>query len=181
MRNIYLFVGPSGVGKTTIVEKLSRDYGFSVVSSYTDRPMRYDGETGHVFLTKEEFDALPELCAYTEFNGHRYGVTSDMVDNCDLYVIDPAGVDYFRKHYSGIKKPIVIGFIQDEAVLYERMLKRGDSEEKARERLVHDKEAFKNMSMIADILIPSSDVQNVADIIHEYIENSELYAQSGII
>ena len=104
MRNIYLFVGPSGVGKTTIVEKLSRDYGFSVVSSYTDRPMRYDGETGHVFLTKEEFDALPELCAYTEFNGHRYGVTSDMVDNLPQ-IVRSAGAGRARAALlPGIKK-----------------------------------------------------------------------------
>ena len=91
MKYIYCFVGPSGSGKSTIVEMLEQR-GYTAVSSYTDRPPRYPGEKGHVFLTPAEFDKLGELCAYTEFCGHRYGVTADQIRDNDLYIIDVDGV-----------------------------------------------------------------------------------------
>lgn len=175
MKHIYLIVGPSGVGKTTVVEKMQHDYGYSVVSSFTDRPPRYEGETGHVFLTPEEFDKLPPLCAQTTFNNHRYGVTSEMVDQSDLYVIDVAGVQYLRTHYTGNKTPVVIGLMQNENVLLKRMIERGDSVEKAEERIKHDRHAFKNLKALADTLIEATDLQVTVNSVREYILFCEKY------
>ena len=52
---IICIVGESGSGKTTIAEYIEREHGIKMMESYTDRPMRYPGETGHTFVTKEEF------------------------------------------------------------------------------------------------------------------------------
>jgi len=50
---IICIVGESGSGKTTIAEYIEREHGIKMMESYTDRPMRYPGETGHTFVTKE--------------------------------------------------------------------------------------------------------------------------------
>lgn len=152
MKNIYLIAGPSGVGKTTIVEELSKRYGYKVVESYTTRPKRTPDETGHHFVSDEEFDALGPLCAYTEYNGYRYGVPSSMIDECDLYVIDPSGVAYMKKHYHGKKNVKVLGLTMDKGTLAKRMAGRGDSDAAIAKRLEHDAEAFRLLPVICDQL-----------------------------
>lgn len=126
MKNIYLIVGASGSGKTTITEKLEELYSLKSIQSYTTRPPRYDGETGHTFVSNEEFDELTDYVAYTEFAGNRYCATSEQVENNDLYVIDPNGVKFFMKSYTGKKTPKIIYINSDLNVRYERMVKRAE-------------------------------------------------------
>ena len=66
-KGIYLIVGKSGSGKTTLVNKL-RKYGYASVESYTTRPKRFKNETGHTFITEEEFDQLKDICAYVKYS-----------------------------------------------------------------------------------------------------------------
>ena len=53
MNNIFLIVGCSGSGKTTITEQLEMKYGLKSIQSYTTRLPRYDGETGHTIISNE--------------------------------------------------------------------------------------------------------------------------------
>lgn len=144
MEKIYLVVGKSGVGKTTVIEKLVKDHGFVPVVSMTDRPKRYEAEDNHIFLSKEEFDKIPQedLCAFTCFAGNRYGVTKDIIDSCDLYAIDPAGVLYMKERYKGKKGMKTILLKADKEELVRRMRARGDSEENIEKRLVNDDVMF---------------------------------------
>lgn len=173
MKNIYLIVGRSGVGKTTVVQELSKRYGYKEVQSYTTRLPRYEGETGHIFITPEEFDKLENICAYTEFMGNRYGVTSDIIDENDLYVIDPYGVEYMSIKYNGNKGIVVIGIIEDVKTLYNRMIARGDTHDHAIERLYHDNEAFKNLLNISDVIFRNRVIEDTIQNIHSFIENNE--------
>lgn len=143
MKNIYCIVAPSGCGKTTLVEAMEQKYGYKSIQSYTTRPRRYEGETGHIFVTPEEFRSLGEMCAYTKFDGNEYGVTADLIEQNDLYIIDPAGVEYLRKKYTGEKGIRIIGLSASIDVLVERMAGRGDSDEKIIRRLANDAEEFK--------------------------------------
>ena len=68
---LFLFCGRSASGKTTVADKLSCQYGYRQIESYTTRPPRIPGEIGHIFISNEEFDNLGELAAYTEYNGYR--------------------------------------------------------------------------------------------------------------
>lgn len=178
MKNIYCIVGVSGSGKTTLAELLEGKYGLKTVQSYTTRPQRYEGETGHIFVTKEEFDALGEMCAYTNFAGNEYGVTADLVDACDTYVIDVAGVKYLKEKYHGEKSIRTIALRCSEAVVRNRMAARGDSEEKINERIEHDFFAFMDIGDVADVnfdvtlLTP----ENLADKVFEYILEQEGFA-----
>ena len=124
MKNIFLVVGASGSGKTTITEKLEELYHLKSIQSYTTRPPRYDGETGHTFVSNDEFDKLTDYVAYTEFASYRYCAIAEQVENNDLYVIDPNGIDYFMKSYKGKKTPKIIYIDSDLNVRYDRMVKR---------------------------------------------------------
>ena len=123
---IFLIVGCSGSGKTTITEHLEKKYGLKSIQSYTTRQPRYDGETGHTFVSDEEFDKLTDMVAYTEFDSKRYCATAEQVENNDLYVIDPKGIDFFMKSYKGNKIPKVIFISSDLTTRYERMVRRAE-------------------------------------------------------
>lgn len=170
---IFCLVGASGVGKTTVCNRLVQEYGLKAVESYTTRPPRYPGETGHIFVTPEEFHKLGPLCAYTKFDGHEYGVPSSMVDACDLYVIDPPGVRYLKEHYSG-KQVYVIGFGVDEHTLLARILHRGDTKEEAMRRLNHDREQFDGMRSMCDILIPAYDLEETISDVVDFMQRVDV-------
>lgn len=136
---LFLAVGKSASGKTTIANMLEKKYGYSQVQSYTTRPLRYDGELGHIFLTQQEFDNLGELAAYTEYNGHRYGTTFEQLNECDIYVVDIPGVESLLQKLKDDKRPICIFYF--EASVYNRihrMLDRGDGDMMIISRLLED-------------------------------------------
>lgn len=140
-KGIYLILGKSGSGKTTLVEELQK-YGYNSIESYTTRPKRFDNETGHTFITEEEFDKLKDLCGYVIYNGYRYGATSEQANNSVLYVIDPNGLEYFKQHYTGNKKLYTIYIDCPWHIRLLRMLKRGDDFKQAMRRIIIDREVF---------------------------------------
>lgn len=190
MKNIYCIVGVSGSGKTTVVEALEQQCGFVVVNSYTTRPKRHPNETGHIFVTDEEFNRLPNLCAFTEFNGYRYGVPASMIDESDLYVIDIPGVNYLKESYMGPKSIKVVGlrlppidanvpydgpndFTLPEREAYRRMLCRGDTAEKAVERVIHDRHMFADFDVACDYYVEAKDVDKTVETVMRFILSNE--------
>lgn len=141
MNNLYLIIGPSGSGKTELANGLAKKYYLTPVESYTTRPPRYPDELGHIFVTEEHFNALGEMCAYTEYNGHQYGVTKNILDASDIYVIDTDGACYLFDRYSG-KHLYYIWLDTSPQVCYERMISRGDEETAAVDRVRYDNKAF---------------------------------------
>ena len=147
---IFLIVGCSGSGKTTITEQLEQKYGLKSIQSYTTRKPRYEGETGHIFISDEEFDKLTDMVAYTEFAGNRYCATAEQVENNDLYIIDPKGVDFFMKAYKGSKTPKIIFISSNLTTRYERMVGRAETKGKSHQeaiesslaRIANDAEEF---------------------------------------
>lgn len=164
---IVLIVGESGSGKSTICNLLTTRYGLKQVESYTTRPMRYEGESGHTFVDDAEFDALDNMCAYTVFDGYKYGATQEQVDNADLYVIDLDGVDYFMSHYKGRKIPMVVYIKTSMPTRVERMLKRGDTEGKIIERLSYDYVHFAGVADYATYTYNNSDSYDVSAVSYD--------------
>ena len=182
LKNIYLIVGPSGSGKTTLAEVLSKEYDFKTVSSYTTRPERYPGEKGHLFITDAEFDALKDKCAFTTYNGYRYCVTSDIIDNSDLYVIDPYGVKVLQNVYHGKRGIKMIRLLTDEVTLKRRMAHRGDSDEKIAERLNFDKTQFMDdgHELPYDLILPVANIYDMTTCVVNFIaccEGKHIYMQ----
>ena len=129
--------------------------------------MRYEGESGHTFVDDAEFDALDNVCAYTVFNGYKYGATQKQVDNADLYVIDLDGVDYFMEHYKGRKIPMVVYIKTPIYTRVERMLKRGDTESKIIERLSYDYVHFARVADYATCTYDNGDSDNISAISYD--------------
>ncbi len=170
MKNIYCIVGPSGSGKTTLVEILTQKYGYSAVQSYTTRQPRFEGETGYHFVSDEEFKSLGQMYAHTVFDGHEYGATAELIDQNDLYILDPAGASSLREKYDGRKGVVVVGLAIDQATVAQRMRLRGDPEEKIHRRLEHDKIVFEDLHLMADKMISvESSADEVAAYLHEWI------------
>lgn len=175
MKNIYLIIGPSGSGKTTIANELRDVYELKTVESYTTRPPRYPGERGHIFVSDEEFDHLGEMVAYTEYNGFRYGVTADIIDQNDIYVIDPPGVEHMKNHYHGDKGIVTIGLDVSETIRALRMMKRGDSICDILKRIETDAQWFDNkeVKLIYDIRCAELELDKAVKYIKTYIDNRE--------
>ena len=139
---VYCIIGRSGSGKTTLCDELRKNFDWKAVESMTTRLPRSPEETGHLFVTQKQFDAQrSKLVAYTKFDGCEYGVTAKMLDEADLYVIDPAGFLYLKERYT--KRPLRIIYLSlPEEQAIERMKTRGDTEEQIIERIQNDKQSF---------------------------------------
>ena len=136
---LFLFCGRSASGKTTIANILSERYGYVQVESYTTRKPRFDGETGHIFVSKEEFDNLGELAAYTHYNDNDYGTTFEQLEISDIYVVDVPGIESLLEKLKNDKRPICILYFKTSA--YNRILRmidRGDSDMMIISRLLQD-------------------------------------------
>ena len=184
---IFLIVGCSGSGKTTITEQLEQKYGLKSIQSYTTRKPRYDGESGHTFVSDEEFDKLTDMVAYTEFAGNRYCATAEQVENNDLYIIDPKGVDFFMKAYKGSKTPKIIFISSNLTTRYERMVGRAETKGKSHQeaiessltRIVNDAGEFydyiQGQAWIDYVCKNNSNdkLEDVVDKIFDYISSCE--------
>ena len=148
--------------------------GFTSIQSYTTRPRRSRHEYGHIFVTDAEFDDLKDLVAYTEFDNFRYGTTAEQIEQNNLYIIDPAGVKYFKEHYHGSKHPRVIYLFTPKQDRILRMKHRGDTDAQIAQRLANDTEAFKNVHSISDIVIPNVNLEDCVDCCYRYVVNMEI-------
>lgn len=138
---LYLFVGRSGSGKSTIANFIEDTYGLKQVSSYTTRVPRYDGEQGHIFISDSEFDKLRNIVAYTEYNGKRYCTTAEQLDGVDCYVVDIPGVETLLERYENVGRPINIIYLDTTVkTRIDRMVDRGDSDHAIVSRLYQDEE-----------------------------------------
>lgn len=136
---LYLFVGKSASGKTTIADMLEQTHGLVQVSSYCTRPPRYEGEIGHRFVSEEEFKNLGELAAYTFYNNHHYGTTFKQLEESSIYVIDVPGIEVLLKKLQNNTRPIrIIYFDAAVSVRIDRMIEREDSDMAIISRLHND-------------------------------------------
>lgn len=170
MNIIILLVGESGSGKTTIANKLCEERGLKQVFSYTTRPPRYPDEPGHIFVSEEEFDKLENVVAFTRYNKNLYCATEDQVNNSDIYVIDPAGIRYFKETYHGPKKTVIVRLRVDVKHRMYRMLDRGDNFDDVYKRLKTDDECFAEVDECVDYTIDNYDLDVCVNTLWNIIE-----------
>ena len=97
MHNLYLIVGRTASGKDTLTRMFAEKYGYKILSSYATRPKR-PGETNeHIFISKEDVHKYQnDFVAYTKIGEYEYFATKQQLEQCDFYIIDPAGVQYLK-------------------------------------------------------------------------------------
>ena len=140
-----ILVGHSASGKTEIANELKRDYDMKKIITYTTRPKRINeiDDVDYHFVSEERFLELKEKDFFVEttyFNGYYYGSSKEDVKDDAVVILDPIGLSNFKN--SKLDNIIAIFLNCDENIRYNRMIKRGDNIDNAKERIVHDKEKF---------------------------------------
>lgn len=154
---IIAVIGKSGSGKSEIVKRYY-DKGLNVIQSYTDRPMRYDNEWGHIFIKTEDVDKYrEEMIAYTFYDKYHYFATRSQYKGkgVTFYVIDPKGVAELKRKITDAELKFIFICV-DEEIRIERMVKRSMTKleesygkevqalyASARRRAEYDRKAFK--------------------------------------
>ena len=138
---LWLFVAPSGAGKTTLVTRL-KENGLSEVVSHVTRDMRpgeVDGVHYH-FITRERFEAMEaagEFIEKVDYGGNFYGVSCAEVESklaagdC-VAIVNGDGADQLRAAF-----PCKVIFLAppDIQEMVRRLRERGDSEQIIQDRL----------------------------------------------
>lgn len=170
---ILALCGKSGCGKSTVEKELKALYGWKSVNSYTTRKPRFEGETGHLFISDSDFDKIREedIMAYTEFDGNRYCSTSEQINDSQIYVIDPYGIEVLRNRYKGHKKIIVVYLYANDDILVSRMKKRGDTIDRIKKRVENDKSSFCNVVFDYSIDTSNKNPTVVAEEIYKFIDS----------
>lgn len=130
----FLIIGRTASGKTEISKEVSNRLKLKVVKSYTTRKKRNIDDDDHIFINPEEVERYRDsMIAYTEINGCVYFVTYEMLDNSDIYVIDPQGAEYLRQSCNDFE--FIEIYIRAPGVLSETYAKkRGDNISKYKQR-----------------------------------------------
>lgn len=118
MRNdlIFIIMGKSGAGKTSLSYEVSKLLSIPVVVSSTSRPIREKEQEGidYYYKTKEDMLEISKnngFVEYVEYNGWLYGVEKAEIEkmnsNC-LVVVEPKGFEQFKKFFGDRVVPIYI-------------------------------------------------------------------------
>lgn len=151
---LFVFSGPSGVGKSTILKSLQarQEFYFSVsATTRQPRPGEEDGVHYH-FRTQEEFRALIEKAAlleWAEYVGNYYGTPAKYVDEAIesgknvILDIEVQGAGEVKKKRPEAVRIFIAPPSWDE--LERRLTDRGtDAPERVKNRLARAKEEFES-------------------------------------
>ena len=148
MKTLYLFLGRSASGKSSLAKAFCEKNGLVQVRSYATRPMRPGEEVNadHIFIKPEEVDAYrDDMAAYTKIGDYEYFTTWDQLMQCDVYVIDPVGYYDLRDKIAAGNKPIRLVPVYVHlmtGIRKQRALDRGDDIEVFEKRNADEKEQF---------------------------------------
>ena len=193
MKTIFCIVGPSGVGKSTVVDALLERlrYGPFLVDrivNFTTRPPRENEVHGidYIFLTDQEMDRLLEeeiISNYIELHGYRYcsilkSFTQAVAkDHHGIFIVTIEGYNKLRMDYPFLNWTSVFVHPGDESVLFKRLFSRykGDAE-KVRSR--HDRNELEMKSMYeCDHIVYNDKIDYAVDqlfqILKEYDEMTQ--------
>lgn len=186
---IYLIVGRTGSGKDYLARKLT-ERGLKQVLSYATRPKRSENENSHIFITPEEADQFTDKVAQTVINGYEYFATAEQVNESDIYIIDPNGIDVLVKNMPETEFQVVYVQANDDLNRKANAVKR--AEDKIAEEQVFDQrnaaedEQFSDFEdkiynrMDDEVCFPSN-INHVLIYTNDYTEESVSKYADGLI
>lgn len=168
-RCLYLLCGPSGVGKTTILNLLL-EKGYTKARSCTTRPRRCnEPENAYYFLTEDAFVSRADMLTVARYDGNYYGIYPEELKTKDIHIMEPVGIRSLKRTYR--ERPFkVIGLTASVLELEERLRPRGPA---GYSRLVSDFSAFADFDSLCDIVIQNSNLQLALQEVEAFIEKTE--------
>ena len=152
---IIIFSGPSGVGKSTIINNLSNDYNLYFSTSHTTRPRRESEIEGkdYYFISEHEFNSM---------------ISND--EFLDDFIVLDLEVNGATKLLTSNDSYIGIFIDIDDNVLIERLKERGHDDQFIEERMNLAKEQRQSMDNF-DYIIKNIDlkatIKEILDILYD--------------
>lgn len=153
---IFILIGPSASGKTTLIKKSKNELNFGVIISTTTRNPRIGEKNGvdYYFVTRNEFQKL-NMIESDEYSGNLYGISLESImsitNNKDgaMTAMTLEGAEIIRNYIENSELPFVVKTIfvnTPIAVLKQRMTDRGDSSEEIARRMknIEDRREYDN-------------------------------------
>jgi len=174
---ILIITGPSGVGKNTIINALSKKLDFNFSVSYTTRPKRVSEVNGkdYYFISNEEFQNMinnNELVEFEEYGGFAYGTSRKELNQDGLVILD-LEVNGATKLLNNNNDFIGLFIDIDDKELINRLKNRGHNSEFITKRmeLASKQRKYKDMYhyKIENVDINTS-VNEIIDIIYKLEE-----------
>ena len=174
---ILIITGPSGVGKNTIIDALSKKLDFNFSVSHTTRPKRVSEVNGkdYYFITSEEFQNMinnNELVEFEEYGGFAYGTSRKELNQDGLVILD-LEVNGATKLLNNNNDFIGLFIDIDDKELINRLKNRGHNSEFINKRmeLASKQRKYKDMYhyKIENVDINTS-VNEIIDIIYKLEE-----------
>lgn len=169
MNLVWLFVGPSGVGKTTLVKNLALNGAIEEVISVTTRKPREaeQHEVDYKFLTHSKFLKLKQTNKFVEtvqIGEELYGILySDILlklqKNDVGLVVEPNGVAQVKHKFNRQIKTVFLKQT-NQSILDARMIERGDSLESILNRRKLDL-SISSFESKADFVLEPDSIQNL--------------------
>lgn len=180
---MYCILGKTCSGKTTIVEKMIKKYGFNQIVTYTTRPKRKgekDGITYH-FLTNEEFSKRRDEGLFAEWKSYDtvdgvwyYGTAmEDVLSNDDksLLIVTAAGYKDLVDVLGYTPKSIYI--YSNNQTIRKRLQKRGDKKEEIERRIKADNEDFKGVENLVSRIFYNNSDKKLDELVKEIVAYME--------
>lgn len=157
-----ILVGESASGKTEVVKDLVNNYHYQKLVTYTTRLPR----EGEVEGRDYHFVSLPDFVTkisngfffeYVNYNGNFYGTAKADLNDQSVVILEPNGFKSYKE--KGAHNPVSFYLSSSEEKRIERMRYRKDPENKIKERILNDRNAFKKESLEGiDYVIDSNDL-----------------------
>lgn len=177
-----VIIGKTASGKTTLREKMVKEYGFNPIITYTTRPMRKGEEEGKTYhyITDEEFnEKIKEgfFAEYKEYNTKKgiwkYGSAKEDLINSDkssIIILTPGGVEDIRKNLPEPEIDMKIIYIYSNlSTIKRRLFYRKDNKDEIERRINSDNIDFKNADILADKIVYNNDENDLYEVIEKII------------
>lgn len=179
MSKFLLLLGPSGVGKSTIIEELCRlDSRFVYVSPFMTRPAR-DGEKNKISISDKQMDGMfsrGEFLAVNELYGIRYATPRLPIDeallNGNFPVLDwpVSKIEVMTQTFPGLLHVVYVAPLSVE-VLRQRLANDKRDVNGKRLQSAHDElEAYWSSRYLGiydfEVISEENQVQKIADAIY---------------
>lgn len=159
---IFILVGPSASGKTTVAQLLVERLGLRRATTTTTRERRA-GEPldAYNFVSKENFSA-EDMVECQEYAGNYYGLSKKEADTSNLVIMEPIGAKKLQAYCKTKGRPCyIIGLLASKQEQAERMLLRGDSARMIDERIAFDAAVFQRLESKCDEVCKASTVEEL--------------------